>query len=293
VWARHFAPTSRRAWAPRAAVVVLCATFACADEAETETEGSFSALTYNVHGLPPEITGDDTADRMVQIAPLINGYDLLALQEDFLSDNHDTLTADTDHSEQEWFSEIQDGRIYPSGLALLSRLPLVEYWTEHYEDCNGLLDGASDCLASKGFQVMRFELTDGALLDVYNSHLEAGGSDEDNAAREGHVDQLVAAMNGYSAGEAVLFLGDTNLHGGDPADDPLIADWLEQAGIEDACDLIGCDEPGRIDRALLRSSDSLSLEVGAWSVEPEFYDGDGVPLSDHDAIAVQIDWSAL
>ena len=272
---------------------MLCASVACADNAETETEGSFSALTYNVHGLPPEITGDDTSDRMVQIAPLINGYDLLALQEDFLSDNHDTLTAETDHNEQEWFSEIQNGRVYPSGLALLSRLPVVDYWTEHYEDCNGLLDGASDCLASKGFQVMRFQLADGALLDVYNSHLEAGGSDEDNAARQGHVDQLVAAMNGYSAGEAVLFLGDTNLHGGDPADEPLIADWLERAGVEDACDLIGCDEPGRIDRALLRSSETLSLEVGAWSVEPQFYDDDGVPLSDHDAIAVQIGWSAL
>lgn len=277
--------------ASRAAIWLFPLCVACTNDGAALSEGSFSALTYNVHGLPAEITGDDTPGRMVQIAPLLNDYDLLGVQEDFLSDNHEALLAEVDYPVQTWFSDILDSRVYPSGLSMLSRFEQVDYWTEHYVECNGIVDGSSDCLASKGFQVMRVALSEDVVLDVYNSHLEAGGGEEDNAARESQVEQLITAMNSYSAESAVLFLGDTNLSGYDSDDVPVMDRWLEETGLEDACDMIGCDEPGRIDRALVRSSENLQLEVAAWSVEPQFFDAEGTPLSDHDAIAVEIDWS--
>jgi hypothetical protein len=34
----------------------------------------------------------------------------------------------------------------------------------------------------------------------------------------------------------------------------------------------------------------LTLTPTAWAVEPAFWDEDGVPMSDHDAISASFDW---
>jgi len=82
-----------------------------ADSADTgPTEGALRALTYNVHGLPPELTGDDTAARMAQIAPLLDGFDVVGLQEDFDDDNHATLAASSRHLSQVRFAEALEDR---------------------------------------------------------------------------------------------------------------------------------------------------------------------------------------
>ena len=44
-------------------------------------------LTYNIHGLPPEVTGDDTTGRIEQITPLLSDYDVVGLQEDWIEEN--------------------------------------------------------------------------------------------------------------------------------------------------------------------------------------------------------------
>jgi hypothetical protein len=48
-------------------------------------EGEFLALTYNVAGLPEQITGLDPLTRMPLISPLLNDYDLVLTQEDWQS----------------------------------------------------------------------------------------------------------------------------------------------------------------------------------------------------------------
>jgi endonuclease/exonuclease/phosphatase family metal-dependent hydrolase len=275
------------------AVSVLLSLLACA--ASPETSGGFVAATYNVHGLPPEITGDDTAARMAQIAPRLDRWDVIGLQEDFDDDNHDTLAAGVDYASEVRFDElVESDRFYGPGLATFARFPEQDRLQEHFEACYGTLDNASDCLASKGFQALRLELAEGgATVDLYDSHLEAGGGDEDNAARETQVDQLIAAMNGWSAGRAVIFLGDTNLHEDDPADLPVIERWLEEAGLTDACGAVDCEGPGDIDRIFFRSGDEVSLEVLGWADEgADFVDDRGEPLSDHDPISAQIAWSS-
>jgi endonuclease/exonuclease/phosphatase family metal-dependent hydrolase len=260
-----------------------------ADTGEPVPAGSFSALTYNVHGLPPEITGDDTTGRQAQIAPLLSGYDIAALQEDFIESNHALLTGEADWATARWFDEVIDGRAYGSGLALLS--PFVEeaYHQQHYSQCHGTIDGSGDCLASKGLQLVRLRLGAGS-LDVYNTHHEAGGGDEDNAARLSQVEEVLAAMDEHSAGRAVLFLGDFNLHGDDPEDQPPL-DLYYGYGLEDACDVLACPEPGRIDRAWFRSGDTLDLTPTDWAVQEQFVDAQGEDLSDHEPIAVGFDWA--
>jgi len=256
------------------------------------TEGSFTALTYNVHGLPDALTGDDGNARMNAIAPLIEGFDIVGLQETFDPDKHELLTAASTHEVHTWFDDkVEDGRAYGSGLAVLSRVgTLVEVFEEHYEQCHGVLDSSSDCLASKGFQVVRLDLGGGVELDVYNTHHEAGGEKEDEAVRATQVDQVIASMDGRSAGRAILFMGDTNLRPSDAPDAEQLARYAA-AGLRDACVEVGCAEADHIDRFLLRDSDALQLTVEGWANEPAFYDGEGVPLSDHPAISAVVGWA--
>lgn len=266
---------------------------ACAPEAPeatpAPTEGRFTALTYNVHGLPPEITGDDTAARMALIAPLLNGFDVVGLQEDFDDDLHATLVGQATHGWRHRFDEMLPDRVYGPGLAALSRLTLVEGLGEHYTSCYGVFEGASDCLASKGFEVLRLRLGDGE-VDVYNTHMEAGSGEEDNLARAEQVEQLLSAFERLSAGRAVIFMGDTNLSDFDAPDLPLITRLIEGGGLTETCVALGCAEPGRIDRILWRDGGGLTLTPTAWAVEPAFWDEDGVPMSDHDAISASFDW---
>lgn len=281
-----------RTWIGWLAGVLLALIVGCEQGPDpAQTSGNFLTLTYNVHGLPPQITGDDTAGRLVQIGPLINAFDVVGLQEDFVDENHQSLADASDHESAERFGEPLEDRFYGSGLSVFARYPVMDYYEEYYERCNGVADSASDCLASKGFQVVTLQLTDGAEVDLYNSHLEAGGDDVDDEIRQEHVDALVASMTGRSAGRAVIFTGDTNLHGDEAMDAPVIAGWLEDAGLTDACESVGCDEPHHIDRVFYRSDGGVELGVDSWTVEDAFYDDEGVPLSDHPAISTGFSWS--
>ena len=228
-----------------------------------ETSGTFHALTYNVHGLPDLITGDDTLARQEQIGPLLNGFDLVAMQEDFQDEGHEILASASNHPTQERFEYAFPDRAYGPGLAIFTRFEVIEHFKEHFEVCHGFLDHSSDCLASKGFHMIRFRLADNAEIDVYNSHFEAGGSQEDYAARESHVDQVIAAMKEHSQGRAILFLGDTNLHGDDEVETVILERWLNTVELSDACEAVSCAEPGRIDRILFRSGDNLTIAISA------------------------------
>ena len=259
----------------------------CGSETETGFALTLRALTYNIHGLPPEITNDDTAARIAAIAPLLNAYDLVGLQEDFDDDDHAVLSDASEHSQKRRFADILPDRVYGSGLAVFSDFEESTFHHEHYETCHGILESASDCLASKGFQVIRLVLGEGLEVDVYNSHLEAGGGEEDNASREAQVLQILARMEAFSEARAMLLLADTNLHAEDEQDAPLL-DLFYEAGLEDACTAVDCAEPNRIDRVLFRSGGDLILEVTDWRVDPDFSDAEGIPLSDHDPISVSL-----
>ena len=257
----------------------------------TPASGSFTALSYNVHGLPSTITGDDTTERMEKIAPLLRNFEVLRIQEDFMEANHAILTASLSGPTDHWFSDpLNSNRVFGSGLSLFSTFEDVSHRHEHYTSCNGTLDAASDCMASKGFQVVRLSLDDDVELDVYNTHLEAGGGDEDQAARDEQVEQLVDSLNDWSAGRAVVFLGDFNLRPSEPSDAPLLAHLLDAGGLRDSCDEVGCPEPDHIDRVLLRNGAGVELEALGWAVQMQFVDEDGVDLSDHPAVSAEVGW---
>lgn len=256
--------------------------------------GSFAALSYNIHGLPFFITGDDTLARLRKIAPRLADYEVVGLQEDFIDRGHALLMGVATQRTRLRFDGTGSRRLFGSGLTLLAQARAVTHHHEHYEHCNGRIDGASDCFATKGLQMVRLQLAPGAEVDVYNSHLEAGREPADVAARAGNVAQIIAAMQTLSTGRAIVFLGDTNLRPDDPGDLALTQDWLERLALRDACAEVGCPEPDHVDRVFLRDGDGLRLSATSWSNEsPAFRDADGAPLSDHPPIAVRIRWQRL
>ncbi len=256
------------------------------------TSGEWRILSYNVHGLPSIITGDDTPARMVQIAPLLQGWDLVGLQEDWEEANHEVLIGQATNPVQLWFDEtVSSDRYYGSGLSVLSSHPVVAQRFVHYTTCHGLLDGASDCLASKGFQAVRLQVGAGQ-VDFYNTHLEAGGGDEDDAARAVQVDDLISSLNGWSAGRAIVFTGDFNLRESDPEDAPLLVRLRDEAGLQDACTWVSCAEADHSDLIFLRSSEQMGLEVSSWTNHStDFQDGQGTDLSDHPPISAKVVWT--
>ena len=144
--------------------VALVVLVGCTGAEPEPTEGSLLALTYNVQGLPDALSDSPrpTADRMVDIAPLLDAYDVVGLQETFDEDWHALLTAEATHPIRAWTSDRRDDAVYSAGLGLLSRVGTdVGYDELFYSQCHGTLDGSGDCLATKGLQIQSLQLVHG------------------------------------------------------------------------------------------------------------------------------------
>jgi endonuclease/exonuclease/phosphatase family metal-dependent hydrolase len=148
-------------------------------------------------------------------------------------------------------------------------------------------------LASKGFQAVRLDLG-GATIDVYNTHFEAGGGIEDNAARAVQVAEVLDSLQGWSAGEAVVFTGDFNLRWSDLEDVPLLELLAEESGLLDSCETLGCEETDHIDRVFFRNGETVEVDAVSWrNISSEFLDSNGVDLSDHPPISATLEWEII
>ena len=263
---------------------------ACGNQEETVVQsGSFTALTYNVAGLPEGISGSNPETNMQMISPLLNAYDLVLIQEDF--SYHHELVSQLEHPHQSpSMDPSESASIMTDGLNRFSRIPFEAFERQKWVACFGGISGnASDCLADKGFSFAIHDLGEGVLVHIYNFHAEAGGAAEDNQAREEGYDQLIEYMQTQSKNAAVVVGADTNLHGFDEADEPVLLKFLEETGLADVCRTLDCGDE-QIDRFFFRSSENLSIAPTQWQVATEFVTEDGSELSDHPAIHVSFDW---
>jgi hypothetical protein len=251
-----------------------------------ETEGVLSVLTYNVAGLPEPLSGSMPVEYTPMISPLLNAYDLVLVQEDFAY--HDELVADVDHPYQSEPKVTGEGDPLGDGLNRLSRHPFEDHMREAWEVCFGQIENGSDCLTMKGFSVARHELSPGVLVDVYNLHMDAGGSPDDLAAREAQTEQLLAAIATRSEGMALVVAGDTNMG---ESSEAIFQTLLEGAGLRDACRELDCGEEMRIDRIMVRDSEDVVLTPDAWRIDETFVTARGEPLSDHEAVAIDLHWA--
>jgi hypothetical protein len=250
-------------------------------------QGSFEALSYNVAGLPQGMSSSNPEVNIPLISPLLNGYDLVLAQEDFVY--HEELSQQAQHPYQSVPKEIYYAAVH-DGLNRFSQFSWTLFERIQWVACYGsATTGSGDCLAEKGFSLARTVFGEGVTFDVYNHHADAGGGAEDIAAREAGFEQLIEYILAHSAGHVVILAGDTNLHDDDPEDVALLDRLKQQTGLADVCEALSCGDD-RIDRFFFRDNDVIGLEPVRWQIAEEFVDADGNDLSDHLAVHVGFSW---
>ncbi len=163
-------------------------------------EGEFSVLSYNVAGLPEGISGSHPSYYMPSIAPLLTGYNIVQVQEDFCY--HDTLILYGTHK---YRTETTGCATIGSGLNTFSDFPIQDILSQPWLNCLGF-----DCFTPKGFRHTQIDIAPGVTVDVYNVHANAGGSAESITTRRSNIAQLSTYIKTHSEGKAVLVLGDFN-----------------------------------------------------------------------------------
>jgi len=270
--------------------------------------GSFTALSYNVAGLPEGLssapTPRDTAT--TAIGQRLGPYDIIHVQEDF--NYHANLYAADTHP---YRTPTSGGAGIGSGLNSLSNYAYDgdDFERVHWNSCQ--LD-SGDCLTPKGFTFMRERLAEGVYVDFYNMHTNAGTNSGDLSSRADNLSQLSSFIASHSAGNAVVVMGDSNTRYTRTGDtilsfaqsNGLTDAWvqLERAGVPPVAgtDALVCDEAAItdtcevVDKVLYRSSKFVTLNATAYHNEHAGFleTSSGLMLSDHDPISVKFSWSA-
>lgn len=283
----------------RAAVMTVMLSAAAAADAAS---GSFSALTYNVAGLP-EVFSSADSDRQSateQISCYVNEFDIVNVQEDF---NYHAALYDTcnDHP---YRSATTGGMGIGSGLNSMSRYDYTDWNRVSWDDCNGV-----DCLTPKGFTLARTRLAEGVYVDIYNLHTQAQVDDADLEARRNNILQLVDYIEENSAGNAVIVMGDTNTRYTRSGDNPR---ELLQLGFTDAWlelirhgDIPALDDDNAlvcdpkitsydceiVDKVFYRSNRHLRLQATLYSVRQDDETAEGLKLSDHPPVQADFYYS--
>ncbi|CUU59724.1 Jacalin-like lectin domain-containing protein [Parafrankia irregularis] len=302
-------PSLHPARAAFAAVFALSFTVgvaaAPAADADSPAGGSFSVLTYNIAGLPEELSSASTprAEGTTAIGQRLGPYDIVQVQEDF--NYHANLYATDTHP---YRTPTSGGVPIGSGLNTLSDFSLSDLDRVKWDNCSSS-EGA-DCLTPKGFTFSRIRLGEGAYVDLYNLHPDAGTTSADLAARASNLSQLGSYISMHSVGNAVVVMGDTNTRytrTGDTiaafaAANGLTDAWveLERGGLAPTAGspALLCDEAAPtdtcevVDKVLYRSSRLVTLNAANYSNRnADFLDAQGLMLSDHFPIAVDFTWT--
>lgn len=220
------------------------------------------------------------------ISPKLNAYELVLVQEDFAY--HDLLIQDVQHPYQS-IPLTQVNTFVADGLNRFSNTPFTPVDRQRWTSFHGVFNDGADGLSSKGFSMGRHTLAPGVEVDVYNLHADAGRDPGDKSARHAQFVQLTQYIQANSAGKALIIAGDTNLRAGDLDDELVLQSFLNANGLIDSARFLGA-APDIIDRVMLRSSTTLTLEPLTRRLATEMVDSAGAPLSDHNAVNVDILW---
>ena len=265
--------------------------FACTEvEKPVVEQGTISVLTYNIHGLPAEVTGDDTETRVHEIAPRLSNFDIVGLQEDWMDVHHQVLREYNQTLVIDRFDQpLDDEKVYGAGLSYFGQHPIINVEHVYYDSCHGLVNNGSDCFASKGVQHLELDIGGFFALHVLNTHLEAGGADADHDIRTQQINTILSLLEDIQE-EPVVVMGDFNLRPSDPQEDELLILFREEGNLRQTCMEVACDESDHIDQIFIRSGSDIQLTVDRWERDASFVDSQALPLSDHPAIVSQLIW---
>ncbi|GLB34592.1 putative jacalin-like lectin [Lyophyllum shimeji] len=267
--------------------------------AAAQTQGSFSLLSYNVAGLPEALSSGNPVVDTPLISPRLKPYNIIHVQEDF--NYHAALYANDTHA---YRTPTSGGAAIGSGLNTLSDFPYIDLDRVTWKNCNL---NSGDCLTPKGFTFMRVRIDDGAWIDLYNLHTDAGDQAGDITARASNFAQVSAYMQTWSVGMPVVVMGDTNSRYTRPGDSDTLHGLLSANGLSDAwvtnvrggsfpasgapalvCDfpfaagtpqaqMVACEV---VDKILVRGSAFLTFEQTSYANENDAFLSSAVRLAD-------------
>jgi endonuclease/exonuclease/phosphatase family metal-dependent hydrolase len=267
--------------------------------------GTFTVLTYNVAGLPEIISSSNPSANTVKISPLLNDYEIIAVQEDFAY--HNDLIK---YVNQAYLTGTSGNVPFGDGMNFISRYPFDDTDRETWNTRYGLIDSGSDQLTPKGLMYAQYQLQSGVYVDIYTLHTDAGDDAGSYAARRDNMKQIAAYINNYSQGNAVIVMGDTNSRYTRAADNfetallrscNLRDPWIQLvrngsvpsdgAALMDTSDLNGPNYEV-VDKVFYRGSKSVALTPLSYRLEnTKFVDQSGAQLSDHYPITVKFKYT--
>lgn len=247
--------------------------------------GSFSALCYNVAGLPnfDYLTGGEAVnviDNQVCIARYVSEkqYDIFATQEDF--GYHDNLVGALQGYPNQTYHH--GGVPYGDGTNVFTRaFPM--YNEEHivWDQLYGVADDGADEFSQKGITYVCLKIADDVFIDFYDLHADAYGDPGSVAARQDNFRQLAELIRNRKIDRPVIVTGDFNAFVFN--DTSLLKETLvDGLGLKDAWvevknggNYLDCSE------FLNASGNSWTDKWGVWdSVERFMYkDGGGITLT--------------
>ncbi len=267
-------------------------------------KGRFSAVSYNIAGLPQVISSAITPrpSSIALIGKKLNAFDIAHVQEDF-NYNRQLYSEGNEHP---FRTQPKGGVPFGDGLNTLSRFPIHELHRIPWTACSG-----ADCLTPKGFTYSKIEVTKGIFIDFYNVHANAADDPGAIAARQKNILQLSEYIDKHSEGQAVIVMGDLNARFAYEHD--RLRQLLEQHGLTDVWmqlkgdnkwpafeaitkkNIMETDDTAEsIDKILYRSSKQLKLIPDNYRIDKEFFTSeDALPLSDHWPVSVEFTWELL
>ena len=146
---------------------------------------SLDIISFNIHGF----SGKKNANKINEIINKIQVYDLFFIQENW---EYDKIYSRKILNHQLLFSKNKRKTIFNSGLTsgVRNDIHIIKKDEVLFDRCNGFIFNGSDCFASKGFTLLRLKYN-GQILDLYNTHLDAGDSKKDINTRNEQIQNLI------------------------------------------------------------------------------------------------------
>lgn len=268
------------------------------ESAPQNPTGSFSLLSYNIQGQQTDL--ESSGKPLVNtplIAPLLNNYDVVFLQEDiyyhYFLDNactHQYRSVPDVENPDDALSNKGDGLNMFSNVAFSFE---NDFKRIKWDECGGFsTDGWTDyvdCIRNKGFSVVELTLDSGISLNIINLHLDQDGKASDKTARAAQINQIISYVKA-NLDVALIITGDFEYNAAD-TDDVDRMDFLkDEIYLEDACVTLNCTEDLPI-KVLYRSSPEMTLTPELWKTPGEFINtANGENLSDRKPVNVNFKW---
>lgn len=265
-------------------LVLLSACAVGASAAETGDSGKFSALCFNVAGLPSlgYITGGEDKNvlaNQIDIGRFVEdgGYDIFATQEDF--GYHDNLVKQlTSYS---YATQHHGGVPYGDGTNVFTKGHKM-YNEQHvtWNTLAGLINDGADQFSQKGITYVCIEIADGVYVDFYDIHADAYGDESSVNARRDNFTQLADMIKNRTVDRPVIVTGDFNAYlFGDSSE--LKSILVDGCGLKDAwVEVKNNGDYNDCSSFVKQTGGSWSDKWGKWdSVERFMYkDGGGIKL---------------